>query len=310
MSSIKISVVIPIFNEQENIQELLSRLVNVLKPIYDYEIILIDDGSRDQSSVMIAKACLENKNIKLISFSRNFGHQIAISAGLRYAAGDAVIVMDGDLQDPPEVLPMFIDKWKEGYEVVYAIRQKRKENVIKKFCYYLFYRLMSYLAPFDIPLDSGDFSIVDRKIVAILNSLPERNKFIRGLRAWSGFNQIGLEYERAARFKGKPKFTFKKLFKLAYDGLISFSDVPLKFASSLGLILVIVSFVAILYVAFVKIFIKQNIIEGWASTTIIVLLIGGIQFLLFGIFGEYISRIFDEVKQRPEFIVKNKINLE
>lgn len=306
----KISIVIPIFNEEENIPELLSRLVQVLSPICDYEILLVDDGSSDNSTLLIAQHCHENKRVKLIAFSRNFGHQVAISAGMKYAMGDALIVMDGDLQDPPEALPLFIAKWQEGYDVVYAIRQKRKEHAIKRLLYYTFYRILAKLSRFDIPLDSGDFAIIDRKIYHILTSLPERNKFIRGLRAWSGFKQVGLEYERAARLRGTPKFTFRKLVKLAYDGLISFSDVPLKFASWLGFLFVFLSIVSIVALLVMKIFSDQINLQGWTSTIIVILFIGGLQLLLLGIFGEYISRIFDEVKQRPEFILSKKINLD
>ncbi|MDH4153346.1 MAG: glycosyltransferase family 2 protein [Nitrospira sp.] len=306
----KISIVIPIFNEAENIAELLSRLALSLGSLSDYEILLVDDGSTDHSGPLIVRYCEQDNRIKLISFSRNFGHQIAISAGMKHATGDALIVMDGDLQDPPEVLPEFIAKWQEGYEVVYAIRQKRKENIFKRILYRIFYRVLSKLSPFHIPLDSGDFGIVDRKIYSILNAFPERNKFIRGLRAWTGYRQIGIAYERAARLKGTPKFTFRKLVKLAYDGLLSFSDVPLKLASWLGFLFVLVSVVSIMILIVMKLYSDRINLQGWTSTIIVILFIGGLQLLLLGIFGEYISRIFDEVKQRPEFIVSKKVNLE
>jgi len=307
---LKISIVIPIFNEAENIAELLSRLALSLGSLSDYEILLVDDGSTDHSGPLIVRYCEQDNRIKLISFSRNFGHQIAISAGMKHATGDALIVMDGDLQDPPEVLPQFIAKWQEGYEVVYAIRQKRKENIFKRILYRIFYRVLSKLSPFHIPLDSGDFGIVDRKIYSILNAFPERNKFIRGLRAWTGYRQIGIAYERAARLKGTPKFTFRKLVKLAYDGLLSFSDVPLKLASWLGFLFVLVSVVSIMILIVMKLYSDRINLQGWTSTIIVILFIGGLQLLLLGIFGEYISRIFDEVKQRPEFIVSKKVNLE
>jgi len=307
---LKISIVIPIFNEAENIAELLSRLALSLGSLSDYEILLVDDGSTDHSGPLIVRYCEQDNRIKLISFSRNFGHQIAISAGMKHATGDALIVMDGDLQDPPEVLPEFIAKWQEGYEVVYAIRQKRKENIFKRILYRIFYRVLSKLSPFHIPLDSGDFGIVDRKIYSILNAFPERNKFIRGLRAWTGYRQIGIAYERAARLKGTPKFTFRKLVKLAYDGLLSFSDVPLKLASWLGFLFVLVSVVSIMILIVMKLYSDRINLQGWTSTIIVILFIGGLQLLLLGIFGEYISRIFDEVKQRPEFIVSKKVNLE
>lgn len=245
----------------------------------------------------------------MVCLSRNFGHQTAITTGLEHSSGDAVIIMDGDLQDPPEVIPQFIDKWREGYEVVYAIKKKRKENIFKRSAYFIFYRILKYLTPFEIPLDSGDFSIIDRKIVTILNTLPEKNRFIRGLRSWTGFKQIGLEYERDARTAEKPKYTFIKLINLAIDGLISFSDVPLKIISSIGFFFTLLSLLGIGLIFYIKIYVNPNIIQGWANIMVTIIFMGGVQFIFLGIIGEYLARIFDEVKQRPHYIIKKTLNL-
>lgn len=307
-SDIFVSVVIPVFNEEENLPVLINRLENVLSEFRAYEVIFVNDGSQDSSLEILQVNCKRNPSLKVVNFSRNFGHQAAISSGLEYSRGDCVIVMDGDLQDPPEVLPEFIAKWQEGYDVVYAIRKKRKENIFKRSAYFVFYRLMKKVSDIDIPLDSGDFSVMDRKIVDRLNALPERNRFVRGIRSWLGFRQTGLAYERSKRFAGKPKFTFSKLLKLAYDGLISFSHKPLSLASHLGMFITVSSFVAIIVLIVMKIFVGIPLL-GWTSTVVVILFIGGIQLMVLGILGEYIGRIFDEVKNRPEYVVKDVVNL-
>ena len=310
MNNFKVSVVIPIFNEEENVVELLTRLQLVLSQYNDYEIILVDDGSKDQSVFIIAQFAEKNHRIKLISFSRNFGHQEAISAGLAHSSGDVVMVMDGDLQDPPEVVPDFINKWQEGYEVVYAIRQKRKENIFKRAAYSMFYRLLKHMSPIEIPLDSGDFGLMDRRVVSILNSMPEKSKFVRGIRSWIGFRQIGLSYERNARAAGNPKFTFRKLVLLAIDGVTSTTTTPIKISSYLGIFCTGISLAGILFVLYRKLFTSQVNIEGWTSSLIITLFLFGIQFLLIGIQGQYIGRIFNEVKSRPQYILKSKLNFD
>lgn len=307
-SDIFVSVVIPVYNEEENLPVLINRLENVLSEFRAYEVIFVNDGSQDSSLEILHVNCKRNPSLKVVNFSRNFGHQAAISSGLEYSQGDCVIVMDGDLQDPPEVLPDFIAKWQEGYDVVYAIRKKRKENIFKRSAYFVFYRLMKKVSDIDIPLDSGDFSIMDRKIVDRLNALPERNRFVRGIRSWLGFRQTGLAYERSKRFAGKPKFTFSKLLKLAYDGLISFSHKPLSLASHMGMFITASSFVAIIALIVMKLFIGIPL-QGWTSTVVVILFIGGIQLMVLGILGEYIGRIFDEVKNRPEYVVKDVVNL-
>ncbi|MCX7841271.1 MAG: glycosyltransferase family 2 protein, partial [Anaerolineae bacterium] len=294
-----LSVVVPVYNEQENLPTLLARLTQVLdKTEPNYEIVFVNDGSRDDSAAILDAFAARDPRVVVIELARNFGHQVAISAGLDYARGSGVIVMDADLQDPPEVLPEFIAKWREGYDVVYAIRERRKENVFKRAAYMLFYRLLQRVANIQIPLDSGDFCIMDRRVVDLLNGMPERNRFVRGIRSWVGLNQIGLKYERQARDAGKPKYTFNRLLYLALDGLVSFSFLPLRMISLLG---IAVSLVA-LFLAGVYTIQKITVglyPPGFATTIVAILFFAGVQLITIGIIGEYVGRIFDEVKRRP-----------
>jgi dolichol-phosphate mannosyltransferase len=262
----------------------------------------VDDGSRDRSREILREFSARDARLKLVGLSRNFGHQVAISCGIDFAAGDAVIVMDGDLQDPPEVLPDLIARWREGYDVVFAVRQKRKEGIFKRAAYKAFYWLLHRVSYLDIPLDSGDFSLMDRRVVDVLKKMPERNRFVRGLRTWVGLRQTGLEYARAARHAGRSKYTFTKLVRLAFDGLVSYSFVPLRFVSNLGLL---VSLSALAYMGYLLLarLLDNQAIQGWTSTVVIVLFLGGIQLLSLGIIGEYVGRVFDEVKQRPQYVV-------
>lgn len=306
-----ISLVIPAYNEEMVLPSLFNRLKKCLKNIDDsFEVILIDDGSTDNTWDIIADYNNKYPYIKGIRLSRNFGHQAALSAGLRYVTGDAAVVMDADLQDPPEILKFFIEKWKEGYEVVYAVRRKRKESVFKKFAYFIFYRIMQKLADIKIPLDTGDFCLMDKKVIDDINSLPEFNRFVRGLRAWVGYRQIGIEYERHARAEGEPKYNFRKLMGLAINGLIGFSSLPLRLASLLGLIIAGSSFFGfaffLIYRVFNLEFFGYNIKEtpGIATIFLTVLFIGGIQLITIGIIGEYLGKIYDEVKRRPPFIAR------
>lgn len=307
--SLEVSVILPIYNEEENLNELYRRLTEVLKSkVSGYEIIFVNDGSRDNSKKLIAGFYEHDKNVKLINFSRNFGHQAAFSAGIDYCRGEAVILMDSDLQDPPEVLPEMIDKWRGGADVVYAVRKKRKETAFKKSSYFFFYRFLQLVANIDIPLDSGDFCLMNRRVVEELKSLPERNRFLRGLRSWVGFEQAELCYERDARFAGEPKYNYRKLAGLALNGIISFSSFPLRLATYLGFLtfllgIIFLSFIVVLY------FISGQAPQGWTSLTVIVLLVGGVQLVLLGAIGEYIARIYDETKQRPNYIVKDSLNL-
>lgn len=305
-----ISVVIPVFNEQELIPTLYERLDKAAQSWGDdYEIIIVNDGSSDRSRELLAKISEKNPRWKLLSFARNFGHQKAIAAGIHYTSGDVVAVMDADLQDPPEELGRFLAKWREGYQVVYAVRTQRKENIFKRFAYAAFYRILNRIASIDIPLDSGDFCVMDRVIVDVMRALPERTRFVRGLRTWAGFKQIGLTYERHERYAGEAKYTLPKLFKLAFDGIISFSNLPLKLASWGGVLLCAASFLIIALVLLwratgVTIFgMQPSFALGWTSIVSLILFLSGVQMLMVGIIGEYLARIFDEVKAREPWII-------
>ena len=306
-----ISIVIPIYNEEENLQNLYTRLTNAA-PSWkeDYEIVLIDDGSRDSSLTMMRVMAEKDSHVRVIKLSRNFGHQPAISAGIQEAKGDAIIIMDGDLQDPPEELYRFLDKWREGYEVVYAIRTKRKEGFFKKLAYSSFYRLMAAISDIDIPLDSGDFCVMDRKVINVLvHDMPEQIRFIRGMRAYAGFKQIGVTYERAERAAGEVKFTFKKLVQLALDGLFGFSSFPLRLSTYLGITIAIPSLIIGIF------FLVHRLLgfkvfghtpeetPGLASLAVGMFFLGGVMLTMLGIIGEYISRIYIEVKKRPFFVI-------
>lgn len=316
MSSM-LSIVIPVFNEQENIPNLYDRIVSS-SPSWNlpFEVILVNDGSIDNTLSLLQQVSKKDSRFKFISFSRNFGHQTAVSAGLRYSKGDVVAVMDADLQDPPEELHRFLDKWRERYQVIYGIRTKRKENIFKRSAYYIFYRILAWCSSIDIPLDSGDFCVMDKVIVDYLNAMPERNRFVRGLRSWIGYRQIGIPYERQRRFAGDVKYTFQKLVRLAFDGVINFSYRPLQISGALGLIVCLLSFIGIIFFVIhriigFKIFgYSPQDIPGFTSLILAVLFIGGVQLFTMGLFGEYLGRIFDEVKQRPLYIVKEQQGFE
>ncbi|HEY6190824.1 MAG TPA: glycosyltransferase family 2 protein [Bacteroidota bacterium] len=305
-----LSVVVPIFNEQEVLPELQRRLCAALEGMgEDFEIIYVDDGSADNSFPYLAALHGSDPRVRVISFSRNFGHQTAISAGIEYARGDGVIVMDGDLQDPPEVLPSLVEKWKEGFQVVYGVRTRRKENVFKRGAYSLFYKLLHKISYLDIPIDSGDFAIMDRSVVQILKMMPERNRFVRGLRTWIGFRQLGIPYEREARAAGTPKYTFAKLLRLAYDGLVTFSYHPLKLSTKLGFLFSFLAMAGAVFIIFLKVT-RGFIPQGWASTIVVLLFVSALQFFILGIFGEYLGRVFEEVKGRPKFVVRGMLGFE
>ncbi len=306
----KLSVVVPIFNEADVLPELHRRLIETLsREKIRYEILYIDDGSTDRSLLLLAQFHAQNPCVRVISFSRNFGHQTSISAGLQYAGGDGVVVMDGDLQDPPEIIPHFVEKWREGFQVVYGVRTRRKENVLKRAAYVVFYRLLHKISYLDIPIDSGDYCIMDRSVVDILKMMPERNRFVRGLRTWVGFRQIGIEYERARRYAGTPKYTMAKLFKLAYDGLITFSFYPLQLSTKLGFFFSLMAILSAALIVFLKLT-RGFAPQGWASIIVVILFISALQFFILGIFGEYIGRIFEEVKSRPPFVIKKMLGFD
>ncbi|MFN2375505.1 MAG: glycosyltransferase family 2 protein [Candidatus Binatia bacterium] len=302
-----LSVVIPIFNEEETLQALYERLSAALISMGEpFEVIFVNDGSRDGSERMLREFQARDPRFKSIHFSRNFGHQTAITCGLDHALGAAVVAMDGDLQDPPEVLPDLLQRWRDGYEVVYAIRQKRKEGLVKRSAYKGFYWLLRRVSYLDIPLDSGDFSLIDRRVVDILKTMPERNRFVRGLRTWAGFRQIGYEYAREARFAGESKYNLSRLMKLAFDGLVSYSYVPLRLVSNVGLLVSITALAYMAYLLLARAF-GGTPIAGWTSTVVIVLFLGGVQLLSLGVIGEYVGRIFEEVKQRPHYVVRERV---
>lgn len=300
----ELSVVIPVFNEEDNLRELYSRLSAVLPAAGgSYEIIFVDDGSHDASLPLLRSFANADPRVRAVELARNFGHQIAISAGLDHARGDGVIVMDADLQDPPEVLPEFIGKWREGHDVVYAIREGRKENMLKRAAYAAFYRILQRVANIEIPLDAGDFCIMDRRVVDLLVGMPERNRFVRGIRSWVGLDQVGLAYERHARHAGRPKFTFTRLMYLALDGLVSFSYVPLRVITMLGLAVSLMSIVLALFYAIKKLTVGLNP-PGFATLVVAIFFLAGMQLITIGVIGEYVGRIFEEVKRRPLYIVR------
>lgn len=300
----EISVVLPVYNEQDNVQELHRRLVNVLTPMADFELIFVNNGSYDLSGEKIAELQFADPHVRLVTLSRNFGHQGALTAGIDQSAGRAIVLMDADLQDPPEVLAEMISKWRDGADVVYAVRQKRKDGLIKRASYFVFYRFLRRCSDIDMPLDSGDFCLMDRIVVDHLKALPEKSRFLRGLRAWIGFKQVPLYYERAARHAGESKYHFRHLFRFALEGLVSFSSMPLRLAVYCGFL---VSLTGIGYLAFAVVsrLINSQLPAGWTSTVALILLLGGTQLILLGVLGEYIARIYDETKKRPTYIIKS-----
>lgn len=300
-----ISVVIPVYNEAENISELYGRIKKVeFSTGYRFEIIFVNDGSTDNSLETMRGVARADKQVKIIDLSRNFGHQIAIKAGLGFISGDAVVIMDADLQDSPEFIERMVNKWREGYHVVYAIRRSRKENFFLRFLYASFYRLLKTMSNIDIPLDAGDFCLMDRQVADILVSMPERHPFIRGLRSWVGYKQIGIEFERKERFRGKTKYSIFKLIELALDGIFSFSNVPLRLIAIMGFVISAVSFLLIIYL-----FVYRLPMPGVTAVAMLVLFIGGVQLITIGVLGEYVVRIYEESKKRPVFLIKEKINI-
>jgi polyisoprenyl-phosphate glycosyltransferase len=304
LSGPEVSVVIPIFNEEGNIPALYSRLAGALKGTgMDHEIIFVDDGSGDESLKRLYSIRDEDPQVTIVELSRNFGHQVAISAGLDHARGKAVLVMDADLQDPPEVLPQFIKKWQEGHDVVYAIRKNRKEGWGKRLAYAAFYRLLHRTANIDIPLDAGDFCIMDRRVVNLLMAMPERNRFVRGIRSWVGLDQVGLAYERQARQVGRSRYTFLRLVYLALDGLISFSYLPLRVIAILGALISFFSLLMAIFYAGERLLVGLNP-PGFATLTVAIFFFAGVQLITMGVIGEYVGRIFEEVKRRPLYVVR------
>ncbi|BAZ88229.1 glycosyltransferase family 2 protein [Dolichospermum compactum] len=300
------SLVIPIYNEEENIMEMYRRLHDVMEQLDgDVELILIDDGSRDRSLSMMRELHHRDNRVHYLSLARNFGHQVAVTAGLNFVQGQCIIVMDADLQDPPELILTMIEKWHQQYQVVYAQRiSRQKEGWLKRLTAYLFYRILRRLAKVDIPVDTGDFCLMDRQVVDILNSMPERNRYIRGLRAWVGFRQTSVLFERNPRFAGDVKYTFGKSLSLAIDGIISFSTVPLRLATYLGTISAAIAMIMIVLVLYWRIFAPVSHLIGYTLITISMFFLGSVQLICIGILGEYIGRIYEEVKGRPLYTLK------
>jgi dolichol-phosphate mannosyltransferase len=298
------SVVIPIFNEEIVIPELYRRMVAVMDGIGEpWEMICVNDGSRDRSEELLIKLHQEDPRVKLVNFSRNFGHQIAITAGMDYAQGDAIVIIDADLQDPPELIAEMADKWREGYDVVYAVRTEREgETPFKLFTARLFYRMLRRITDVDIPLDTGDFRLMDRRVVLAMRRLREKHRFMRGLSSWVGFKQIGIGYKRAERYAGETKYPLRKMMRLTMDAITSFSYLPLRLSTYFGFTLAGLSLLGIIVTIALRLS-GNNAFYGQASTLVSVLFLGGIQLIFLGILGEYLGRIYDEVKNRPLYIV-------
>ena len=303
-----ISLVIPIYNEEQGIDQLYKRCTCALTEITDnFEIICVDDGSVDKSLENLSRLHSQDKRVKVVILSRNFGHQAALLAGLSEAKGTSIAMIDGDLQDPPEMISKLYQQILAGYDVAYAVRMKRKEKVHKKISYWLFYRFLGFLTKNSIPLDSGDFSIMKRKVLDEMLSMPEHSLFLRGMRSWVGFKQIGVEIERENRFSGEPKYTLKKLLNLALDGIFSFSNLPIKFLGWLGLFVIIFSAVYASYLLVSK-FLYNTVPEGFTTIILVFFMLSGVQLLALGIVGEYIVRIYQESRGRPLYIIDRKLD--
>jgi polyisoprenyl-phosphate glycosyltransferase len=299
------SIVVPIYNEAETITELYRRVRAVMDGLDGVsELILVNDGSHDRSLNLLRQLHQQDPQICYISLARNFGHQIAVTAGLQMVRGQVVLILDADLQDPPELLPAMLEQWRSGFDVVYAQRiQRRRESWFKRLCAYCFYRILHQLADVNIPLDSGDFCLLDRKVVNLLNQMPERIRYLRGLRSWVGFRQTAIQFERDPRFAGNVKYTFRKSLKLAVNGLVSFSQVPLRLSTYVGLLAAGVAIVMALLILYWRIFIPNSPVTGFTIILVAIFFLGAVQLVSIGILGEYVGRIYEEVKGRPLFTV-------
>ncbi len=307
----ELSIVIPVYNEEATLAELHRRVSEILPEVGgETEVILVNDGSRDRTAELLRETCRRDLRFRGIHFSRNFGHQAAVAAGLHYSRGRAVVVMDADLQDPPQLVLEMLRRWREGYDVVYARHANRdRETPLKRAAAYAFYRVLRRLAKPEIPPDTGDFCLMDRRVVDLLNAMPERNRYVRGLRAWIGLRQTAVEFDRPGRFAGQAKYTFRQSLALALNGIFSLSKAPLRVATYFGLLVSCTTFLLAIWFVVQKLTVGFEI-RGWASTVVIMLFLGGVQLLTIGIIGEYISRIYDEVKQRPLYIVDALENMD
>lgn len=310
MQNFLLSIVIPVFNEEPNIDPLLKRLFPVLKN-YDYEIIFVSDGSKDNTDAIIKKYAKKNNRIKLISFTRNFGHQMALTAGYEASKGDCVISMDADLQDPPEIIPTMLEKWQKGAKIIYAKRDEKRnvDSFIKKKTARLFYRFINFLSDTPIPNNVGDYRLLDRDTLNFLNSLPERSRFLRGLVAWGNYPTEYVYFKREKRFAGETHYTLSKMVNFALDGITSFSTKPLRIASYVGFTTATLGFLGIIYELIRKLIHPQLYVLGWTGLFVSIMFLGGIQLITIGIIGEYVGKIYQEVQKRPQFLVKEKVNL-
>jgi len=311
MSMKLISIVVPCYNEEMVVGELHARLRATLLKLekFDFEILFVDDGSSDSTREIIQSLMEINSDVKLIVLSRNFGHQLAVSAGIDHSNGDAIVLIDADLQDPPEVIPEMVEKWITGADVVYGVRTRRKgDSFLKRITAKYFYRLLRFLSGTDIPADTGDFRLISRRVADVLKKMPERDRFIRGMVSWTGFNQVGLQYERDARFAGKTKYSMGKMISFASDAIFSFSTVPLKLGILIGTGTSLLAFAGIIYAIYARLFTDQWV-EGWTFTIMAILFMGGIQLVTFGILGQYLGRLYLSSKARPIYVVKETLGL-
>lgn len=309
----KLSVIVPMYYEEEVAEECYKRLKKVLEGLskkYEYEIVFINDGSKDKTLNILENIAKKNKNVKIISFSRNFGHQCAVTAGLKYITGDAIVIIDADLQDPPELIPEMLKLWEDGNDVIYGKRKSRAgESRFKLLTASMFYKTLNALSDVEIPKDTGDFRLVDRKVVEVINSLPEHNKFLRGLFSWVGFKQTPFEYERKERVAGKTKYPLGKMLKLAQDGIFSFSTKPLRIVGTMGIISILISIIILVYSILSYFFNWNDLTAGWTSMMVTMTFLGGMILISLWMIGEYVGRIYDETKRRPEFIIEKTINI-
>ena len=302
-----VSIVVPIYNEVETVDELCRRLHSALSQVTDYELVLVDDGSTDGSWDLLLAQAARDPRLRAARLSRNFGHQIAITAGLDLARGDAVVIMDGDLQHPPEVIPALLERWRDGYDVVYAVRSEQgSEARFKRSSASVFYRLLRALAEVDIPAEAGDFRLLSRRAVDAIGAMPERARFLRGMAAWIGYRQIAVPYETAPRYAGKTKYPLRRMLHFAADGITSFSAAPLRLVSMLGFLFVLFCAGYLFYVLYIH-FLTDRTIEGWTTVVVLILLIGGVQLLSLGIVGQYVARVFDEAKRRPLYLFESVV---
>ena len=304
-----LSVIIPAYNEQGNISDLIDKLLPVVEK-YSYEIIFVDDGSKDATEEEIRKAAHENKNIKLIAFTRNFGHQTALTCGYSHAKGDCVVTIDADLQDPPELIHDMVKKWQEGFKIVYAKRQVRDESFFKTMTADLFYDLINLLSQTPIPRNVGDYRLIDKEVVALLNEMPERFRFLRGMVAWGGFKSTFVNFDRKKRESGQTHYPVSKMIGFALNGIVSFSTRPLRIATFIGILASIVGLVGIVYAIYRRLFLPSLYwVPGWTATFVAIMFFGGVQLITIGIIGEYIGKIYSEIQGRPQYLIKEKINL-